>query len=398
MPIKKILSFAFATITLLTLLILTPQLVETNEAGNYQVKQAAFTGEMSIINSPGTYFQNFGSIVTYPISDVYYFSESKLDGGNGEEANAVRVTFNGGGSADISGSFKYRLSMKESDQQLLHQDFREYNRVKHDIIRQVVQEALTKTAATMKAEESYSSRVAEFTSLAESQVVEGIYQTISEQTSRKDTEGNDLTETAVRLVKGSDGKPVISKVSPLKRYSIEVINFTIKTFNYDDKTKAIIAKKQESEQEKIVSRANAEKAKQEAITEFEQGKARVAKAEADALVIKKTAVIAAEQEKEVALQQKLQVKENSEALLLTQRAQAEANTLKVKAGLTPQERAEFDMKTKIGVAAELAKIKMPSTMVIGGGGKDGGGANPFDAIGLESYIRINERFSGKSNN
>jgi hypothetical protein len=192
-------------------------------------------------------------------------------------------------------------------------------------------------------------------------------------------------------VKDKNGVPVVNKPSPLLRYKIEVINFTIKHFDYDEKTQGIIAKKKEAEQAKVVSRANAEKAKQDAITAFENGKASVAIAEAAALVEMKTAVINAKRETAVAEQGKLKAQEEAAGRLARERAQAEANRLKVSAGLTPQERAEFAMKTKIGVAAELAKIKMPSTMVIGG--DKSGGANPFDAIGLESYIRINERFS-----
>jgi hypothetical protein len=49
------------------------------------------------------------------------------------------------------------------------------------------------------------------------------------------------------------------------------------------------------------------------------------------------------------------------------------------------------MKTKIGVAAEMAKMQFPSTMIIGGG--NGSPTNPFDAIGLEAYMRINKKMS-----
>jgi len=387
---KKIFALVLAAVGILTLLITLPQLVETNNSGFYQVKQSALSGRMEVVTTPGTYWQLFGKITTYPISDVYYFSNSELDGQD-DNSLPIKVTFNDGGKADISGSIKFRFSLVPSDAELVHVDFKSYESIKHDIIRQVVQESLNKTAAIMKAEESYSSRLAEFTSLAEDQVKIGVFETISEQITKKDSDNNELTNTIVRLVKDKNGVPVVNKPSPLLRYKIEVINFTIKHFDYDEKTQGIIAKKKEAEQAKVVSRANAEKAKQDAITAFENGKASVAIAEAAALVEMKTAVINAKRETAVAEQGKLKAQEEAAGRLARERAQAEANRLKVSAGLTPQERAEFAMKTKIGVAAELAKIKMPSTMVIGG--DKSGGANPFDAIGLESYIRINERFS-----
>lgn len=68
-----------------------------------------------------------------------------------------------------------------------------------------------------------------------------------------------------------------------------------------------------------------------------------------------------------------------------------AAKLKVQAGLTPRERAEIEMKTRIGIAAELAKTKFPQQLIIGGG--NGSPTNPFDAVGLEAFIRINEKIS-----
>jgi hypothetical protein len=263
--------------------------------------------------------------------------------------------------------------------------------VERGLIRSVVQEVFNKTAATMKAEESYSSKLAEFTQLAEEQLVVGVYETESRVEKTKDSDGNEIVDTIVEIKKGADGKPLITKKSPLLRYKVEIINFVIKGFVYDKKTQEIIAKKQEAEQAKVVARANAERAKQDAITAFEQGKAEVAKAEAEALVLKKTAVIEAQKQFEVAQQLKNKAKEESDALLVTAQAQARSNALKVQAGLTPQEKAEFEMKTKIGVAAEMAKMQFPSTMIIGGG--NGSPTNPFDAIGLEAYMRINKKMS-----
>ncbi len=384
---------AVTAVALITLLSTVGQIVETNDEGYYQVKQAAVSGEMSVRNQAGTYSQWFGNITTYQVSDMYYFSKHEGDG-EGKGADPITVRFNDGGQAFISGAIKFRLSTKEADQLLLHKDFKVYEAVKNDLIRQVVQEALNKTAATMKAEESYSSRLAEFTTLAEEQIKVGIYETLSEQVREKDSDGNELAETQVRIKTDKDGRKLVSKPSPLNRYNVEVINFVIKDFDFDEKTQAIIVKKKEAEQEKVVARAKAERAKQEAITAAEEGKAKVALAEAAALVEKKTAVINAEREKEVAVQEKLKAREESEAALTRGRAEAEANRLKVSAGLTPQERAEYKMKTAIGVAEKLSAVKFPGMMIIGGdGGKGGQALNPFDAVGLESFMRINDKMT-----
>ena len=395
---KKIASGVIVIVGLVVLFAVLPQLVETNNAGFYQVKQAMGTGAISVITTPGTYPQNGAKITTYHISDVYPFSDSKADvGEDGESSEPITVTFNDGGKAEISGSVKFRLSLKEADAALVHEDFKVYDRVKHDLIRQSMQEALNKTAATMKAEESYSSRLAEFTTLAEEQLINGVYETVSQTIKEKDPDGNERTEVSVEIKRDEKtGKPIVAKKSALLRYNVEVINFVIKKFKYDEKTQAIIDKKKEAEQAKIVARANAEKAKQDAITAVEQGKAKVAEAEAEALVVKKTAVINAERETEVARQAKFKAEEQSQALLATAKAQAEANRLKVAAGLTPQERAEFDMKTKIGVAAEIAKTKFPENMIISGGNGSNGSSSPMEALGMSAMYDLSQKMSKKS--
>src|SRR5271165_865911 len=76
------------------------QLFATNDAGFYQVKQAALSGTMTVRDEAGTYPRLFGTITTYRVSDMHYFSKSDLDGGGGKEADPIHVRFQGGGSAD----------------------------------------------------------------------------------------------------------------------------------------------------------------------------------------------------------------------------------------------------------------------------------------------------------
>jgi hypothetical protein len=61
----------------------------------------------------------------------------------------------------------------------------------------------------------------------------------------------------------------------------------------------------------------------------------------------------------------------AKATLTRERAQAEANRLKVSAGLTPQERAEWDYKTAVGVAAEIKSLQLPTTYIQGSSNGNG---------------------------
>ncbi|OQY40417.1 MAG: hypothetical protein B6229_01820 [Spirochaetaceae bacterium 4572_7] len=386
---KKIGVVVFVIIIVAGFFLLSSSIVATNKAGYYQVKQAAVSGKMSVRTDPGMFPKMFGNITTYQISDMYYFSKYNEEGGSGLEAAPIKVRFNDGGTAEISGSIKYRLSLIEDTQLKLHSDFKSYDAVKQDLVRQVVTESLMQTATLMKAEESYSSRRSEFTSLAEEQVKQGIFETESEEIKTTDADGNEFISRYVKL-KELDGKIVVRKISPFVRYKIEVLQFVIKDLDFDQTIDALIAEKKEAEQQRVVSKANAERAKQDAITAEMQGKAKEAVAKATENVEKIKEVTRAQKLFEVAEFDLKRAEKEAEAVLVLARAEAEKNRLLVSAGLAPEIKAEIDKDTAIGVAAELAKVKFPEMMILGGGSQSA--LNPFDAVGLESFLKIQQDF------
>jgi regulator of protease activity HflC (stomatin/prohibitin superfamily) len=245
----------------------------------------------------------------------------------------------------------------------------------------------------MRAEESYSTRRSEFTDIAEDQVTDGIFETVSKEFKDKDADGNEFIEKEVNIAKDAKGLPLIRKVSPLKQYGIEVIQFVIKDIDFDQTIDALISKKKEAEQQKIVAKANAERAKQDAITAREQGNARIATEKANQDVEKIKEVTIAQKEFEVSQLKRKQAEQDAASQITQGKALAEVNRLKVQAGLTPLERATIAKETAIGVAAELAKVQFPSMMVIGGGAGGKSAADPFEAVGLESLMRISDKMA-----
>ncbi len=59
---KKLMIAVGAVVALCVLILFSSSLVETNEAGNVQVKQAAITGTLSCKLDPGMWGQLFGTI------------------------------------------------------------------------------------------------------------------------------------------------------------------------------------------------------------------------------------------------------------------------------------------------------------------------------------------------
>lgn len=376
----KTISYGLMTVVAIVVLTMSSQLFEINHAGYVQVKQAATSGEMTVRIDPGMYAQMFGSIHEYKISDVYDFHDKD---------EQISVRFNDAATAQISGQIKYRLPMQTPDILKIHQDFRSDAAVHSDLIRQVVAAALKQTATLFGAEEVYSTRRSDFIYLVNEQIKNGIFATTYTEDVKKDENGDAFIRRVMAIKNNVKGEPIVAEESAFKRYGIELVQLVINDVVFDDKTNELIAERKKADQQKVVARANAERAKQDAITAEEVGKANVAEAEAKALVEKKTAVVAAQKEKEVAEQKALQAEQEKKATIARGEADAMAAKLKVAAGLSPLERATIDKETAIGVAGELAKVKLPQLMIIGSDGK-GGSANPFDAVGLESFIRISK--------
>ncbi len=367
---------------------------ETNKFGNYQIKQAAGSGHITVRNEAGLYLQMFGSIVTYPVSEDVDF-----------EAENLQVRFNDGSVARVKGTVKFKMPTNPEKQKELHRDYANYKNVERDLIVRNVAEALSNTATYMVAEDSYAAGRATFSDLAMQQLKEGIFKTSTKIVDVVDTDGTKFKKKEIRVVYDNNGMPVIQKPSLLKHYGIEILQFVVNDFEYDEKINELIARKKDAEQNKVVAMANAEKAKQDAITAEEQGKARIAEARANAEVKKATEVteaekrsavakIKAEQEKEVSRLAAEQAKFDAEKIKAQGEAEAFATKKKVEAGLTPLEKATIEKETKIGVAHALAQVKFPSSMVISGG-SDNGSVNPFDAVGLKSLYDLSERMAVK---
>lgn len=376
------LTLAVVVVALMVIFFLGDKMVETNDAGFVQVKQAAVSGEMTVITEPGMYAQNWGDITTYKIADDIPF--------------VIQVRFKDAATADIKGHIKYRIPTAHEKVLRIHEEFRGADNLKMVLMEKELLEAMQQSANHFGAEEVYSTRRSDFINLINKQLEDGLYKTTYSEVVGMDTDGNKKVERHIKIKYDKDKNPIIMEPSALAAYGIEVIQLIIEDPDFDERTDNLIAERKEAEQQEIVARANARKAKQDTITTEERGKAQVAKARYDALVVKETAVIEAQKQKEVAIENALKAIEDKKKLIAIGEGEAEAARLKVAAGLSPLEEATIDKETAIGVAEKLAQVKFPKMMVIGGGGNDSP-LNPFDAVGLQSFIDISKKMSDTKN-
>ncbi len=362
-------------------------------AKEYHVKQGVL-GSLTVKNQPGPYARMFGDVQKYPLVITYYFSRDTLDGGSGDDANPISATFMGNSTADISGMIMVEMPSDEASRLELHRKYGSTEVIKMNLIRNAVAGALKQAGPMFRPEEAFSTRRPEFTRIMRDIITEGIPETETVQDSIKEDDRVIVLDRSI-MKKTDKGEKILLTKSTLETYGIKVIDFVIKDFEFDPDTKKLITEKKIAQQKIVAARAASETAKQDALTAEEQGKANVAKAEATALVEMKTAVVAAQKDAEVAKQKKIEADAKAAAQLSLASAEAQANKLKVSAGLTPQERADFDMRTKIGVAEQLAKWVGPSIVTMGGssGGGEGGMMN---ALGIKAMMEVNERLNNNS--
>jgi len=410
---KHIVGIVLAVIAILGI-ILGKSVVGYKDATELLVSQSPF-GNMSCVEGQGFYLKGFANIYKYDKTKSFYFNSStekvKGQGWEGDETDEddISVTLSRNANADISGYMMYELPTNCDDLIKLHIAQHSESQVKHNLVRNAVLSAVRKTAPLFTAEEAKVTKIAEFRLLAFDQLTEGEYLTTIDVL--KEKAGEDEVDSSGKVIKKAEvqeyritklkldtlGNRIITKQSALNLYGIKVLQFEIQNVKLDPKAQQQLDIVKEREMQRVANATAAETAKQKAVTAKAEGDARIAQAKADQEVAKIAAVVQAEKERDVAV--KNAERERDVAKLNAERAkfqadstkqagiaQAEANRAKVAAGLTPQERAEWEYKTKVGIAQAIATSPqkwVPDNMVVVGDGHGNGKVNPLDAVGLK---------------
>ena len=407
MKLGKIIIIAATVVVLVIIASMAGSILHTVNGGEIHIKQGKVSGDFTVISDEGLYMQNFGIITVYQRNYKTYLSDDELDGGKGDETKSINVRFGDGGTADISSVTEWRLPLTTEAMIKIKRNYPSSSMIA-DQARQWVIEVEKQVASTFKADETYSTRRGEFSQLITDQIINGIYKTEAVQmempTNEVDEDGQPVmgSATIVRIKLDESGNPIIVKIGTFREYSLTLVDHKLKDVDYDPTIDALISQKKEAEQQRVVAITNAQKAKQDAITSEETGKARIAQAKADEEVKKITAITRQETEKataELKAAQELRVAELNEekakaearAMLAKEEAKAKAAALLVRAGLTPEQKALIAKDTAIGVARELAKTNYPQIMNFG---TDTGVNNPLDAIGYNQMFDLVNKMSG----
>ena len=361
---RKVLLMGLGVLALI-FLFFSGKFVENVDNSEIVIIQSPFTGKVSIYSMPGPVMQSFGEATHYKKSHQFWFSKHEDEGRDDDQS--IKIRFNDGGHGQISGSVRWYMPTDEKAILKVHTDFGSQEAVEQQLVRQVVTKSVYMTGPLMSSKESSAEKRNDLLSYIEDQCINGVYRTRQEEVKIHDELMNtDKTVTVVKIME-QNNVPLRQEKSALSSYNINLQGLALNAIDYDEEVEAQIKVQQQAYMQVQTAIANSKKAEQDAITTELQGKAAAAKAKWEQEVLKAQAITQAQQEKEVAAL-------NSETAVLSAQkikteadAQAYANSKLVSAGLTPQERAQFEKDTKIGVAAELAKITLPTTYMAPGG-------------------------------
>ena len=270
-----------------------------------------------------------------------------------------------------------------------------------------IDQSIKNTCKLMAAQDYISGQAADFDRYFQDQLENGMYvleefsdqekpEIIGDSTVIRTVPNKESRQKRFRI-KFKEGQPVRVKGNSLKSYGLTVVQAVVTEIDWEEtfdnrlqlqKEEVAQTQLEKQQAEREFYRAQKEKAKGEA--EKAKERARLEKAQIQQTIAAETEAKVAEFNliKEKKQYEVEQFKAKSKKIAAD--AQYYENAKLVSAGLTPQERAEWEFKTAVGVAKELKDLKLPSTYIEGS--KNGNNGNLLQSlIGAELAKKMMEK-------
>ena len=258
-----------------------------------------------------------------------------------------------------------------------------------------IDQSIKNTCKLMAAQDYISGQAADFDRYFQDQLENGMYvleeysdnekpEIIGDSTVVRTVPNKESRQKRFRI-KIQDNQPVRVRGNSLKSYGLTVVQAVVTEIDWEEtfdnrlqlqKEEVAQTQLEKQQAEREFYRAQKEKAKGEA--EKAKERARLEKAQIQQTIAAETEAKVAEFNliKEKKQYEVEQFKAKSKKLAAD--AQAYENQKLVSAGLTPQERAEWEYKSAVGVAKELKDLKLPSTYIESG--KNGNSGNLLESL------------------
>lgn len=372
-------------------------LVEDMDKRQIGINQIPISGQYEYWTDGGFQWQKYGNVSIYDKTSQIWFNEIKKDkNGNvyvtsGMDNPAMAITYNDKGKGFVLGSVRVEMPLETKYLERIQTHYGSQEKLIRDLIKPTLGKVIISCGPLMSSLESVSEKRTDLIALITDQLNYGVYKTRVKtiETVNPITGEKQLTKIAEAVTDSLAPNGIKrQEESPFAFYGLKVSQLSINDMEYEAATLNQISKQREADMSIVTAKAKALEAAQRAIQIEEEGKAKAAEAKWEQEKIKAVAVTKAQQEFEVAELEAKKAKQVAFKVQAEGEAKAAANRALVSAGLTPQEKAEWEYKTTVGVAEALSKSNtrwVPEVMVGGGNGQ---GSNAMDAVGLNMLLEI----------
>jgi regulator of protease activity HflC (stomatin/prohibitin superfamily) len=368
---------------------------DADKSKNY-VCQMPITGTYKVWTDGGLQMQMFGSVESYSkTSQVEFSGVEKNQTGYVAVGRtpAAALTFNDKGKGMIVGSFRVVLPTDEQNMSKIQRDFGSEGALIDNLVRPTLYKVVTACGPLMSSLESVSETRTDLIAYITDQLNNGVYKTKAVKTEVLNELTGEMevrTQSVILEDINAPGGYARQEISPFSQYGITCGLVSILDIKYDAATQDQIDAQKQANLAVITSKTKSIEAMQRTLQITEEGKASAEKAKWEQEREKAVAVTKAQQEFEVAELNAKKAQQEALRIKYEGEAKAAANRALVSAGLTPTERAEWEYKTKVGVAEALSKTVWPK-IVMGGHGNGGNAA--MDVIALKQMTDLVDKMS-----
>jgi hypothetical protein len=331
-------------------------------------------GELWTQFGPGLYWSGFFSTKTVwpnnftiqvsrevnqsPDADLWVLSDAK-DG-----------TFSEGDNAELEHTVKWDLPNTPKMMIDLHITYANFENLMSTTLLSYQKKIASFSTQRMSSEAHYSGGKSQLDEYFQDQLRNG--QVILNTTTKTRTLDDGTSETYIEVTPRLNKEGEISRSkSDIQTFGILSTYTSMDNVHYVSEIDIKLKQKIKYAADKANSKQELIAAQQEEQTAIVKGNKLIAETTATQEALEVEAVIQARKAKLVAAEKLEEDKYKAASTIALKKAEAEGDRLKVIAGLSPKEQAQFDKDTRIGIAEAISKRPVPYIINNGGGGETG---------------------------
>ena len=169
---RQIVASVLAVFALIVLIFCVSNIWTNLDAKQIMVIQAPWSGALTWEQDQGMKWLLFGHPTRYDRRSQFWFSAKSDQGKTNDES--IKIRFNDGGHANISGGISWDMPTDPEHLTLLHRKYNSQAAIEQQLVRTMVEKSIYMTGPIMSSKESYAERRNELLHLIEDQIQEWV--------------------------------------------------------------------------------------------------------------------------------------------------------------------------------------------------------------------------------